>query len=165
MADDAQTTAREVLESPPKDSRIPTIDAPRILFDSTQKWFWDAGNVLVRGLAFYLALMAAVVGYVLTRSLPPNLLHLVLTLALVTSILFLLGWAACASVMFRCIDVLEKLRNLFVEDPALKPLKLSDVLFASRRAIKAITVGIYIVVLSFIAAIVVLWRSFPIENS
>jgi hypothetical protein len=108
--------------------------------------------------------MAVVVGYVLTRDLSLSLLRLVLTLAFVTSILFLLGWAACVVVMFRCLSVLERLRTLFLDAPILRTLQLPDVLFASRRSVQVISAGLYVVVFCFMVAIVVLWNSFPLVS-
>ncbi|MBI5922201.1 MAG: hypothetical protein HY847_11235 [Betaproteobacteria bacterium] len=164
MVDETQTMAQDVLDTSSNESRALSMDPAKVMFESTQKWFWDVANILIRGLAFYLALMAVVVGYVLTRNLSLSLLQLVLTLAFVTSILFLVGWAACVAVMFRCIGILEDLRTLFLKAPILRDRGLPDVLLASRRSVQVITAGIYIVVFSFMVAIVVLWNGFPLVS-
>ncbi len=148
----------ESLETLPKDQSTPTPDAMKMTFESNQKWFWDVSNVLIRGFTFYLAFMAAVIGYVASGKIPVDMIRLIFILAIAISAIFVLGWWACVAVLRNCITVLERIRSKLLSDPSLKDLQLPDTLASSRQSILVISIGINTAVALFAIAILWLWE-------
>lgn len=154
----------ESLETFPKDQSPPTSDAMKMTFDSNQKWFWDVSNVMIRGFTFYLAFMAAAIGYVAAGEVPEEMIRLILILTLAISAIFILGWWACVAVLKTCITVLERIRSQLLTDPSLKNLRLPDTLASSRQSILAISIGINAAVALFVVAVIWLWNSIPFQK-
>ena len=73
-----------------------------------QKGLWEGAGVLVRGLAFYLAISAALLGYVLTPRLAASTQRVLLLFGMATSILFFLSAIACLSGIMGVVNHLEE---------------------------------------------------------
>ena len=82
-------------------------NALKFIFESQQKTFWESANLLAKGMAFYLAITAGLVGYALTRELPMPLPRLTLSIATGTSLLFSVVTGICFWGLIGILSFLE----------------------------------------------------------
>jgi hypothetical protein len=75
----------------------------------SQKTYWDAATLSVKCAAFYFAILAALVGYVVTQRLPGRVGDLALVIGLVTSGLTVVVAFIAVRTMYRCLNLLERL--------------------------------------------------------
>lgn len=163
MTDELQVVVKEVLEPGSAPPRMSYSDSGRLVFESSQRWFWDLGTALTRGLAFYFAIMAVLVGYVVTKELPVLLAQGVLSLGFITSVLFAISSGACLKVLLTCIRAMETVRDLLISDSSLNDPRITAVLSSSRKSALLIMGCIYTLTLFFIVGIVVLWLHLPLH--
>jgi len=77
------------------------------IFESYTKMAWEVTNFYAKGIAFFLAINAAVFGYVLQTNLPTELQRAILGFAAVVGLLFLLcsiGYFVWAAGVFRTVQ-------------------------------------------------------------
>lgn len=71
------------------------MEANEFLYESHFQALWNTINFLGRGMAFFLAINAAVFGYFFTADLEADIANRVLLLGLLTSVLFAICSATC----------------------------------------------------------------------
>jgi hypothetical protein len=163
MAEELEVMAQEILEPTRSDPAKTPPEGAKLIFESSQRWFWDLTTALTRGTAFYFAIMAVLVGYVVTKELPELIAQGVLSLGLITSILFAIALTACVRVLLGCIAAIEAVRDLLVNDNALNDPRIMALLPSSRRWLLVIMACTYMLTLSFVIGVLVLWLHLPLH--
>ncbi|HEX8473000.1 MAG TPA: hypothetical protein VF666_03125 [Pyrinomonadaceae bacterium] len=132
-------------------------DGLKFIYESQQKWFWQMLDALIKGSAFYLTITAAIIGYVLSKDLPPSLQRSILILGIITSVLFIIGATACARGLHACLTPLENsLKDVNLELAV--SMNLSHVFSVMRRVMWIVVICSGIVFSMFIVAMFFLLR-------
>lgn len=113
----------------------------RFLHQTKQRAYWETANLTAKGIAFYLAVTAALLSYILTQRLEPNLTRLLLWGALTISLAVFAALGACAWLLFRQATALEALTQALDND-AFESLSISMQCLQERRVL-AIVVSAY----------------------
>ena len=95
-------------------------EAIKILHDTWHSHFWDSAKLLAQAWAFYLTIMAALIGFILTRNLAPWIEDRLLLAGLVISVIHLVGFWLWGRATARLAWTLEHLtrelnRSAFAE--------------------------------------------------
>jgi len=85
------------------------IDLLKHLHEWERKNYWDAVNVFSKAMTFYLAIAAAVLGYLLTRDLPPPFPRDIAWAGLIISVAFLVALVTGVIGVLRQLDRLRQL--------------------------------------------------------
>lgn len=102
MADAPQTAA--MVES----AALPD-DNTKIVVEFLQKTYWEVGNLVFKGTAFYIGILAVLVGYVVTQRVPTRVAELTLYAAMATSVLAVTVAVMSGRAMYRCVGMSESL--------------------------------------------------------
>lgn len=131
---------------------------PRLVVDLLQKTYWDGSNLVFKGTAFYIGILAALVGYVVTQRVPRKVAELTLYAGIVTSGLAVIAAISSGWTMYRCVNLLEKL----MVQQKIEGLRDSDLpgLFSRwRKTIWAFGICGSLLVALFVSGMVVLLQS------
>jgi hypothetical protein len=89
------------------------IDLQKFFIEIQQKSLWELWNLFAKGMAFYLAIIAVLMGYVITKNLPENSKALLLKICIGITIPFLIASAFSIWTLFKSADRLsEKIESL-----------------------------------------------------
>jgi hypothetical protein len=102
------------------------LDAARTLLTFWNSHYWDSSRLLAQGWAFYLTIIAAVVGFVASRSLPKQTAAGLIGAAMVITVAHILGAMLWSWGILKLVGTLEALNreldaSLF-DDLQLRPL-------------------------------------------
>jgi hypothetical protein len=85
------------------------LDTLRHLHNAERANYWDAANLLAKSMAYYLAISAAVLGYVLTQKLDPPLPRLIVFAGLTISTGYIVALSAGVWGLFRQMKLVDAL--------------------------------------------------------
>lgn len=128
----------------------------RYLHDFQQKCYWESAKVLTTGMAFYLAITSAVLGYVLTQKLPAHLPRLLVSAMIVISLVFFAAFSVWAHGLLTQIAMLDKItRALDVQ--LHRTLDMGSLFSHWRWVNKIIMVAVYSVGVVLLGGMVFVW--------
>jgi len=113
----------------------------RFLHQTQQRSYWETANLTAKGIAFYLAVTAALLSYSLTQKLEPALVRLLLWGALVISVAVFVALGANGWLLFRQAKSLEAL-SLALDKDAFETLSM-DRYARNERRVLAIVISAY----------------------
>lgn len=139
---------------PADTTAISRSEAIKILHSTWHSHFWDSTKLLAQAWAFYLTIMAALVGFILSRSLAPGIQDGLLLAALVISVIFVVGFILWGREIARIVTTLEHLtreinRSAFAEfgfDSIYRRWKMIQVMVIVNSAAIVLTIILGIVV-------------------
>ena len=106
------------VDMPAQSSPSAAADTLRQVYEAERKNYWDAANLLSRGMAFYLAISGAVLAYALTRELPAPLPKQIAWAGLVISLTYMVALAMGILGLLQQLELVHKLQAaLFTELP------------------------------------------------
>src|SRR5437867_4358846 len=115
-------------------------DVLRHLHEFHQKAYWESTKLLAQGMAFYVAITTALLGYVLTQPLSQVVKRSLIVAGLAISVLFFLGFSVWAFGLLQQINILECLtRDL---DPQLYKKARMRALFKRWRSVNKIVMTV-----------------------
>jgi hypothetical protein len=114
------------------------IECAKILLGIWNSHFWDSAKLLAQAWAFYVAIMAALVGYVMSNDLPLPLSKALIIVAAIISVIHLVGSCIWAWGLSRVVVTLEALTRE-LNEKAFRDLKLVTI-FSRWRSLQTVMV-------------------------
>jgi hypothetical protein len=136
------------------------IENLKFIFDTQHKWFWSLVDALTKGTAFYFAIIAALIGYILTKPMPTFVQKFLLIIGLSTSVLFFIATGAFGWLLSVCYRLLEK--TLLSLNPDLsKELHLETFFLSIKKGLRVVAICSVLVFLTIIIGIFILLKQLP----
>ncbi len=131
----------------------------RFLHQTQQRSYWETANLTAKGIAFYLAVTAALLSYTLTQKLEPALASLLLWGALAISAAVFAALGANAWLLFHQAKSLEAL-SLALDKDAFEALSFSRHARNERRVLVIVISAYCAVGAALVTGILLLLRRF-----
>jgi len=132
-------------------------DKVRILFEFQQRVFWESANLFAKGFAYYLAIVAALIGYTLTLKLQASLQQIALFMGLGSSFLGLLVAWVCVRGFFRVLASMERTGRM-LGDELFEAMGLEEFFRQWRSIVWTYAIGATLLALMFATATVLLLK-------
>ena len=160
MADAPTTVAPGEAADPTHAPSRPTApdDNTKLVVELLQKTYWEGANLMLKGTAFYMAILAALVGYVVTQKVQTQIAELTLYGGVATSALAVTVAIMAARTMYRCVGVLEHLL-LRQATQSIAESELRTVFSRWRKTIWSFGVCGTLLVIMFVSGMFVLLKS------
>ena len=124
------------------------LDGAQALLSNWQTHYWDSCKLLAQAWAFYYAIMAALIGYVMTRNLPRALSTRLVVGAMAITVVQVLGATIWGWGLLKVVAILEGL-NREVSKSLFNELELRNAFLRWRR-VQVVVMGGSAVVAAFI---------------
>jgi hypothetical protein len=134
------------------------LDAAKTLLTFWHGHYWDSSRLLAQGWAFYLTIIAAIVGFVATRSLPKQTAVSLVWVAILITTAHMLGAMVWNWGILKLVDTLEALNHEL--DPSLFDDLGLRKLFLRWRIVGAILAGFIVLIgITILTALALLCRT------
>jgi hypothetical protein len=130
----------------------------KLTVEFLQKTYWEGGNLVFKGTAFYIAILAGLVGYVITQKVQTRVAEFALCGGMATSVLALLVAIMSGRTIYRCVGVLERLL-VDQADHSAAASELRTVFSRWRKTIWSFGVCGTLLVVMFVSGMLVLLNS------